>query len=163
MLLKDAKQRRSSVRTIGTGVCNTQPYRPKECRASSRCKLPNQDRHASGRVVTAFFATPTKQELLQRLLQSAAQLICSPSQPGCLSKFLLGEAVESFLDREAAVGVVHVVVDDQIVKLLRLGRRWQPRRRQRQQQDLAQPELKRRCAPVHARIAGVHQPERDRA
>jgi hypothetical protein len=39
---------------------------------------------------------------------------------GLSVEVLLGEAVERFLDREAAVGVVHVVVDDQIVKLLRL-------------------------------------------
>jgi hypothetical protein len=54
--------------------------------------------------------------------------------------------VERLLDREAAVGVVHVVVDDQVMKLLRLARR----RHQRQQQYFAQPELKRRRAAVHA-------------
>ena len=54
--------------------------------------------------------------------------------------------VERLLDREAAVGVVHVVVDDQVMKLLRLARR----RYQRQQQYFAQPELKRRRAAVHA-------------
>jgi hypothetical protein len=49
---------------------------------------------------------------------------------GLSVEVLLGEAIARFLDREAAVGVVHVVVDDQIVKLLRLARR----RRQWQQQ-----------------------------
>jgi hypothetical protein len=59
---------------------------------------------------------------------------------GLSVKVLLGEAVERLLE------------------LLRLARR----RHQRQQQDFAQPELKRRRAAVHARIAGVHQRERDR-
>ena len=74
-------------------------------------------------------------------------------------KILLGEAVEGFLDRETTIRVIHVVVDDQIMQLLRLA----PWRNERQQQDFAQPELKRRRAAVHARITGVHQRERDRA
>ena len=44
-----------------------------------------------------------------------------------------GETVERFLDRGPAVDVVHVVVDDEVMLLLRLARRW----RQRQRQDKA--------------------------
>jgi hypothetical protein len=78
---------------------------------------------------------------------------------GLSIEVLLCEAVEGFLYRETAIRMVHVVVDDQVVKLLRLAQ-W---RRQRQQQHFAQPKFKRRGAAVHARIAGVHQRERDRA
>jgi hypothetical protein len=69
----------------------------------------------------------------------------------------LGEAVERFLDRQPAVGVVHVVVDDQAMLLLRLARR----RQQRQQQEVAQSEHAGGVW-IDARIACVHRRELDR-
>ena len=68
-----------------------------------------------------FFVTTTKQEAL-RPASIRDTIDLQAVATGLSVEVLLGEAVERFLDREAAVGVVHVVVDDQIVKLLRLAR-----------------------------------------
>src|SRR6516162_1698891 len=67
-------------------------------------------------------------------------------------EILLGETVEGILEREPTVDVVHVVIDDKVMQLLRLA----GRRRQRQHQHPAEPEFRRRRRACDARIACIH-------
>src|SRR5580692_11856657 len=76
---------------------------PKECRASFRSKLPNQGRRASGRVLIVFRnSNKTGISAAPASIRGAIDLQAVAT--GLSVEVLLGEAVERFLDREAAVG-----------------------------------------------------------
>ena len=72
--------------------------------------------------------TPPCERIRPDMGPAPAESICvaddsHPIAAGLCSEVLFDEASELSLDRKPAIEVVHVVVDDQVVQLLRLARR----------------------------------------